>query len=75
MISFLALYHGDSATDAKMIAVSSDRALVAEFAQRLLRQQSPLGERARDPVLASMERGRRQALRLIAREGEDEDAG
>ncbi len=41
MISFLALYHGDSATDAKMIAVSSDRAIVAEFAQRLLRQHPP----------------------------------
>lgn len=75
MISFLALYHGDSATDAKMIAVSSDLAIVVEFAQRLLRQQSSTGEGARDPVLASIARGRRQALRLIAREEGDEDAG
>lgn len=68
MISFVALYRGDSATEARMVAVSSDRTIVAEFADRLLSQPPPETGTIADPALRSIERGRRSALRLIARE-------
>ena len=65
--SFIALYRGHTITDAKLVAVSADPGMVADFAKRLLRQ--PRGDAAAaDPVLATIEQGRRQALRLIARE-------
>jgi hypothetical protein len=66
MLTFLALYRGDSANDAKMIAVCSDRAVVSDFARRIIGDTSPPD----DPILLEVERGKREALRLIAREGE-----
>lgn len=68
MSSFLALYRGDSIGSSKLVAVSADPATVSEFAERLLRQ--PINaEREPDPVLLPIERGRRRALRVVAREG------
>lgn len=67
MSTFLALYRGESVGSAKLVAVSADPTTVAEFATRLLHQ--PLNvEDNPDPVLLSIERGRRQALRRISKE-------
>ena len=65
MTTFLALYRGKTIADAKMVAVSADPELVAAVATRLLDTPHPQGE---DPVVATLERGRRAALRLIERE-------
>lgn len=67
MSTFLALYRGESVGSAKLVAVSADPATVAEFAARLL-HQPPSVEESPDPVLLSIERGRRQALRRISKE-------
>ncbi len=67
--SFLALYRGPSIPQAKLVAVSADPLLVSDFAARLLHDETtpPVD----DPVLGEVEHGRRRALRLIAREGEE----
>ena len=67
MSSFLALYHGKSIGEARLVAVSADPDIVAGFAARLLQSPAPPGDDAGDPVLLSIERGRQRALRLIAR--------
>ncbi len=67
--TFLALYRGDTIAEAKLVAVSADPTTVADFAGRLLQQPTLPSDTTRDPVLLSIERGRRQALRVIAREG------
>jgi hypothetical protein len=66
--SFLALYRGPSIPQARLVAVSADPQLVADFARRLLGAAAPAA--LTDPVLREVEGGRRRALRLIAREGE-----
>ncbi len=48
-----------------MVAVSADPRLVGDFATRLL-GQAPGPEE--DPVVASIEEGRRRALRIVADE-------
>ena len=48
-----------------MVAVSADPRLVGDFAARLL-ERPP--EPEEDPALASIEEGRRKALRLITNE-------
>ncbi len=71
MSTFLALYRGETVGGAKLVAVSADPTIVTDFARRLLKDP-PSPERDeesdRDPVLASIEQGRRRALRLISRE-------
>ncbi|MDP9374280.1 MAG: hypothetical protein M3Q65_17855 [Chloroflexota bacterium] len=66
MSTFLALYRGDTIAQAKLVAVSADPAVVSTFAQQLLRSADDNEED--DPVVASIARGRRHALRLISRE-------
>jgi hypothetical protein len=68
MLTFLALYRGDSVNDARMVAVCSDRAVVADFARRVLGD----ARQPDDPVLMEVERGRRRALRLIACDGQED---
>ncbi len=63
--AFVAVYRGPTVASARLIAVSSDADLVAEVAARLLRE-SPHHEC--DAAAASVERGRRKALRIIRRE-------
>jgi hypothetical protein len=71
MTTFLALYRGKTVADAKMVAVTADPQLVATVAAHLLDTPQPQGE---DPVITTLERGRRAALRLITREaGHAED--
>lgn len=65
MTTFLALYRGHTVSDAKMVAVTAEPALVATVAAQLL--ELPADEQT-DPVLCHIDRGRRAALRLIHRE-------
>jgi hypothetical protein len=63
--TFLALYRGQTVGDAKMVAVTADPLLIAYVATNLLdisRQEDT------DPVVNTLERGRRAALRLIRQE-------
>lgn len=67
MAHFLALYSGQSLSSARLVAVSSDPSIVRDVAERLL--HAPLAEDD-DSVAVSLERGRRAALRLIAKEAD-----
>lgn len=66
MTTFLALYRGKTVADAQMVAVSADPALVDLVATHLL--DMPPTDDTADPVVTTLERGRRAALRLIKRE-------
>ncbi len=69
--TFVALYRGKSVADAKLVAVSADPSLVADVTARMLSKPAPAG----DPAVACLERGRRDALRVIEREvAHDRDA-
>lgn len=54
-------------TDAKLITVSADPAIVAEIADSLMRARTG-ADKENDPILASLERGKRSVLRLIKQE-------
>jgi hypothetical protein len=69
MTTFLALYRGKTIAEAKMVAVTADPTLVSAVAAHLLDASEP---QDRDPVLTSLDRGRRGALRLIRQESRDE---
>ena len=66
MTSFLALYRGDTITAAQIVAVTADPHLVSDFAARLLGQPS---EPSGDPVVVSIEEGKRKALEVVRDEG------
>ncbi|MDQ6832951.1 MAG: hypothetical protein M3008_06095 [Chloroflexota bacterium] len=70
MCSFLALYRGPTIGAARLIAVSADPTLVAEFATRLLAQ--PDADAEGDPVVEHLHRGRRRALQLVQREADQD---
>ena len=63
--SFVAVYRGDSIASARLIAVSADPRLVGEVTSQILQQHLP---EASDPVVATLEKGRKAALRLIRQE-------
>ena len=67
MTTFVALYRGETVASARLVAVTADPALVADVSSRLLR--IPPGE-TQDPVVGSLECGRRAALRLIHKEAD-----
>lgn len=70
--SFVALYHGPTEGQAKVVGTSVDPHVVAFVAMRLLqdpRYQKLAGD---DPVLEALKNGRREALRLIEIGGNDE---
>ncbi len=67
MKSFVALYRGPTVSEARLVSASGDAALVAYVATRLL-ETPPEG----DDVLSRIDRGRRQALRLVLGEAESE---
>jgi hypothetical protein len=69
MTTFIAVYRGSTIAEAKLIAVSADPALVAEVSTKLLDASR---EKEADSVIASVESGRREALRLIKQEATDE---
>ena len=63
MHTFIAVYRGETISEARLVTASSDPALVAEVVARLL--STELAERTDDPVVARVADGRRQALRVI----------
>ena len=65
MLTYVAIFRGEEADDARMIAVSSDPQIVAEFADRIA--ADPRYSSA-DPAIQELHRGRLRALRVIARE-------
>jgi hypothetical protein len=67
LTTFVALYRGATVADAKMVAVSADRALVEVVAHEMLREQPSSLEKEHpdEPVLAPVREGRRRALRII----------
>lgn len=70
MTSFVAIYRGQTVADAKLVAVSADPSLVAEVSSRIMQAQDI---ESRDPVIARVEAGKREALRLIKQEATEGD--
>jgi hypothetical protein len=68
MTTFVALYRGRTITSARLIALSADPVLVADVSARLLQERA---SEDCDPILDCVERGRKDALRLITRETSD----
>ncbi len=62
MTNFLALYRGETVSTAKIVAVSAEPALVADFVRRMVADPE---EQEPDAVLQDLENGRRRALRLV----------
>jgi hypothetical protein len=61
MTTFVVIYRGHTIADARLIALSADPALVADVTARILQERSAEDS---DPVIGSLEKGRREALRL-----------
>ncbi len=66
MPTMVALYSGPDVSSAKLVAVSSDRALVGHVANELLRDERYQVPNGGDPVIAAVNDGRRRALTLVA---------
>ena len=64
--TFIAVYRGRTASDARLVALSADPALVAVVVGQILAERNPGA--ADDPVVDGIDRARRQSLRLIQRE-------
>lgn len=65
MVSFVAIYRGQTVNDARLVSISADPCLVADVASRILTealQEHP----AADPVVAAIDKGKARALALIA---------
>jgi hypothetical protein len=61
LATFLALYQGDTVSSARLIAIDMDRALIREFASRMLDKEPE----ELDPVGRELERGTRRALEVV----------
>lgn len=70
MVSFLALYRGESLQAAELVAVSTDSHLVAHVAGELLTQEK-FDPARKDPALDSIRQGKNQALQLVREEAEE----
>ena len=68
MTTFLALYRGDSVGASKLVALTAEPSLVADFAARMLQQPE---ESKSDAVLQELERGQRRALQLVRNEASE----
>ena len=64
--SFIAVYRGRTASDARLVAVSADPALVATVVGQILAVHR--SGAADDPVVDTIDWARRHGLRLIQRE-------
>ncbi len=62
MTTFLALYHGNTVNSSEILALTADRHIVEDFAARLLREPP---ETPTNPVVGSIEEGRRRALEVV----------
>ena len=67
--TFIAVYRGRTASDARLVALSSDPAVVALVVGQILADQNH--RPGDDPVVGTIDRARRQGLRLIQRELRD----
>lgn len=70
MVSFLALYRGESLQSAELVAVSTNRELVAHVAEELLTGRAAQ-RKPDDPALDSIREGKNQALRLVRDEAQE----
>lgn len=70
LVTFLALYRGETVNDSILIATSIDLALVSRVADELLGEQG----HSRDKVVKAVVEGKRNALRLIAEEQDSESS-
>lgn len=68
MVSFLALYRGQSVGAAELVAVSTDPELVGRFADELLEQKEQTAE---DPVVDAIREAERRGLRIARDEADD----
>jgi hypothetical protein len=64
--TFIAVYRGRTASDARLVALTSDAVIVALVVSQILTDQNDRS--ADDPVVDAIDRARRQGLRLIRRE-------
>ena len=64
--TFIAIYRGRTASDARLVAITSDPAIVALVVGQMLADQGD--QPGDDPVVGAIDRARRQGLRLIRRE-------
>ena len=64
MISYIALYRGDTLADSQLVAVSNAPGIVRRAAKDLLASQSPDS----DPISAAVIKGKRRALELVSDE-------
>jgi hypothetical protein len=68
--TFIAIYRGRTASDARLVAITSDPAIVATVVGQMLADQND--GTADDPVVGAIDRARRQGLRVIRRELRDQ---
>ena len=64
--TFIAIYRGHTASDARLVALSADPILVATVVAQLLRERDPGA--SGDAVIGAIDRARRRGLRAIANE-------
>ena len=64
MISYVAMYRGETLADSQLVAVSNAPRVVQRVAEDLLANQSP----DPDPICAAVITGKRRALELISDE-------
>jgi hypothetical protein len=67
LATFLALYRGESVGASKLVTLTAEPSVVADFATRMLQQ--PV-EPEPDAVLYELEDGRRRALELVRDEAD-----
>ena len=60
--TFLALYRSVEIAGSRLLALSADPVLVAEFAERLLLETFEVDA---DPVVGALDNGRKRALELV----------
>lgn len=66
MTTFLAIYSGDTVSNARMIVVTADPELLSGVAATLLNSIHTSGIDVDDSAVGALERGRYAALRIIA---------
>jgi hypothetical protein len=62
MTTFVAIYRGLTISNARLIALSADPVLIADVTARILQERST---EESDVIIGSLEKGRREALRLV----------
>lgn len=65
MTCLIALYKGNALSGIKLIAATTDPAIVSDFSKRLIQKPE-----SSDPAVRQTEQGTKNALRLIAGEAE-----